>query len=359
MVNMMRLSPVTLNRIARFRSIKRGYYSFLIFMFLLLLCLVAELLVNSRALVVSYGGNYYFPTYGDMIPGEAFGLGYQYETNYRDLAEKLELDEDPNTWVVLPLVPYNEYENNLGDYKDSSGNKMYPPFPPMPEHGHYLGTDSTGRDIVARLLYGFRIAISFSLILLLLNYGIGVSVGCAMGYFGGKFDIVLQRFIEVFSNIPFLYVVMIVASIARPNFGTFILIMAAFGWMGMTYYMRSSTYKEKAREYVWAARALGATDSRIIFKHILPNSVAIIVMFVPFSVSSGVVALTSLDFLGYGLPAPTPSWGELLAQGTANLDKQWIVGSVITAMVFVLVMVTFIGEAIREAFDPKKHTVYE
>lgn len=355
---MLKFTPVTLKKINRFKSIKRGYYSFIGFIFLLFLCLVTELWINSRALVVKYEGNFYFPTYGEMISGRTFGLDYDYETNYRDLAEKFEKEGGEN-WVLLPLVPYNEYENDLREFYDKDGNKMFPPFPPMLKEKHYLGTDNTGRDIVARLFYGFRIAISFSLILLILNYGIGVSVGCAMGYFGGKFDITLQRAIEVLSNIPFLYVVMIIASIVKPDFLIFVMIMAAFGWMGMTYYMRSSTYKEKAREYVLAARTIGASDSRIIFKHILPNSIAIIVMFVPFAVSSGIVSLTSLDFLGYGLPAPTPSWGELLAQGTANLDKQWIVGSVVTAMVIVLVMVTFIGEAIREAFDPKKHTTYE
>lgn len=355
---MFNFNPVTLKKINRFKSIKRGYYSFIGFMFLLLLCVVAELWINSRALVVKYEGKLFFPTYGQMISGRTFGLDYDYETNYRDLKEKFEKEGSDN-WVLMPIVPFNEFENDLRNFTDENGNKIYPPFPPMPEHGHYLGTDNTGRDIVARLFYGFRIAISFSLILLFFNYGIGVSVGCAMGYFGGKFDMFFQRAIEILSNIPFLYVVMIVASIIKPDFLIFVLIMATFGWMGMTYYMRSSTYKEKAREYVLAARTLGATDTRIIFKHILPNSVAIIVMFVPFSVSSGIVSLTSLDFLGYGLPAPTPSWGELLSQGTANLDKQWIVGSVVLAMVVVLVMVTFIGEAIREAFDPKKHTTYE
>ena len=356
---MFNFTPVTRKKIKRFKSIKRGYYSFIGFVFLLFLSIIAELWINNRAIAVKYEDKLYFPTYGEMIPGSVFGLGYEYETNYRELAEKISSDLNSKNWIIMPLVPYDEFENDLREFVDDNGEKIYPPHPPMVDEGHYLGTDNTGRDIVARVFYGFRIAISFSLILLLLNFGIGVSIGCAMGYFGGKFDIIFQRFIEVLSNIPFLYVVMIVASIINPNFLIFVLIMAAFGWMSMTYYMRSSTYKEKAREYVLAARTLGATDSRIIFKHILPNSIAIIVMFLPFYVATGIVSLTGLDYLGYGLPAPTPSWGELLAQGTENLDKQWIVGSFVTAMVIVLVMVTFIGEAIREAFDPKKHTTYE
>lgn len=356
---MIKFSTETKHKFERFKRIRRGYLSSLMLGGLLLLCLGAELFINSRALVVSYEGNLYFPTYGDMIPGRVFGLDYEYETNYRDLKKQLASDDDESSWVIMPIVPYNEYENDLREFRDKDGNRLFPPFPPSFENEHYLGTDSTGRDILARLFYGFRIAMSFSLVLLILNYSVGVAVGCAMGYFGGRFDIILQRFIEILSNVPFLYVVMIVASLVKPNFFIFVLIMAAFGWMSMTYYMRSTTYREKSREYVLAARALGASHARVLFSHILPNSVSVIVMFVPFSISSGIVALTSLDFLGYGLPAPTPSWGELLAQGTAQLDKQWIAMSVIGAMVIVLVMVTFMGEAIREAFDPKKHTIYE
>ncbi|MBT4078965.1 MAG: ABC transporter permease subunit, partial [Gammaproteobacteria bacterium] len=224
---------------------------------------------------------------------------------------------------------------------------------------HYLGTDTIGRDVASRLVYGFRTAIFFSLILLIVSYLIGVSIGAAMGYFGGLFDLLFQRIIEIWSNIPFLYVIMIISSIMIPNFYTLIAIVLLFGWIQMTWYMRTVTYKEKAREYVMAAKALGASNSRVIFNHILPNTVSIIITFIPFSVASGIIALTSLDYLGFGLPAPTPSWGELLSQGSNNLESLWIVSSVIVAMTVILVMVTFIGEAIREAFDPKKHTTYE
>ncbi len=224
---------------------------------------------------------------------------------------------------------------------------------------HYLGTDTIGRDIAARLVYGFRFAIFFSLLLLVFNYAVGVSIGCAMGFWGGKFDLIFQRIIEIWSNVPFLYVIIIISSIVVPNFLMLIVIMAIFGWMGITWTMRTITYKEKAREYVLAAKALGATDFRIMFKHIIPNTISIIVTFAPFAVSGGIVALTSLDYLGFGLPPPTPSWGELLQQGWANLDAWWIGGSVILAMIITLMAVTFIGEAIREAFDPKMHTTYE
>ena len=342
---------MTLKKIRRFRSIKRGYYSFIIITAMILISLFAELLVNKRALIVYYEGKYYFPTYGDMMPGTAFGLDYDYETNYRELKERFR-ERGTGNWVLLPLVPYDAYENDLRE-------DQYPPFPPSINERHFMGTDNVGRDIVARLVYGFRIAIFFSLLLLLVNYTIGVSIGSAMGFWGGKFDLIFQRIIEIWSNVPFLYVIIIISSIVVPNFFMLIVIMAFFGWIGITWTMRTVTYKEREREYALAARALGASNLRIIFKHIIPNTIAIIVTFAPFSVSAGIVALTSLDYLGFGLPPPTPSWGELLQQGWATLDAWWIAGSVVVAMITTLITVTFVGEAIREAFDPKLHTTYE
>ncbi len=347
----MKLNPLTRRKIKRFKSIKRGYSSFLIFVVMLVASLFAEVLVNNRALIVHYEGKYYFPTYGHMLPGTNFGQDYEYETDYRELAARFKAENSGN-WVLLPPVPFNPYENDLKE-------DAFPPFPPSAREKHYLGTDAIGRDIVARLVYGFRIAIAFSLLLLVTNYAIGVSIGSAMGFFGGKFDLIFQRIIEIWSNVPFLYVIIIISSIVVPNFFMLILIMAIFGWIGITWTMRTVTYKERSREYVLAARALGASNFRIIFKHIIPNTIAIIVTFAPFSVSGGIVALTSLDYLGFGLPPPTPSWGELIQQGWTNLDAWWISGSVIGAMVITLMVVTFIGEAVREAFDPKLHTTYE
>jgi microcin C transport system permease protein len=347
----MKLNPLTLRKIRRFKSIKRGYYSFILILVMIFASFFAEILVNKRAVVVHHNGEYYFPTYGDIIPGSTFGLDYKYETNYRQLAEQFEKEGQGN-WVILPLIPYDAYENDLKE-------NAFPPFPPSFEDRHYFGTDTIGRDIAARLVYGFRIAIFFSLLLLVFNYAVGVSIGCAMGFWGGKFDLIFQRIIEIWSNIPFLYVIIIISSIVVPNFFMLIVIMAFFGWIGITWTMRTITYKEKAREYALAAKALGANDFRIIFKHIIPNTIAIIVTFAPFAVSGGIVALTSLDYLGFGLPPPTPSWGELLQQGWSNLDAWWIGGSVVLAMIITLMAVTFVGEAIREAFDPKMHTTYE
>ncbi len=348
---MIQFNPLTIKQWRRFRSIKRGFWSAVLLLCLMMLSCCAEVLINKRAVVVSFEGQLYFPTYANFFPGKTFGLDYEYETNYRELQEIFNQQNDGN-WVWLPLVPYDPYENDLKELE-------YPPYAPSLRDKHYLGTDSTGRDVVARLVYGFRLAMGFALFLLISQYVIGVAVGCAMGYWGGIFDLFFQRIIEIWNNVPFLYVIMIVASIVVPGFWTLMLVMVIFGWTGMTWYMRTSTYKEKAREYVSAARALGASAPRVVFSHILPNTISIIVTFVPFSIAGGITSLTALDYLGFGLPPPTPSWGELLAQGTSNLETPWIVSSVVIAMVSVLLMVTYVGEAIREAFDPKQFTYYE
>lgn len=345
------ITPLTRKKIRRFISIRRGYYSLILMIVLIGASLAAELLVNNRALIVRYQGQWFFPTYGNMIPGEVFGLEYAYETDYRDLARRFRQAENGN-FAVLPPVPYNAFENDLRP-------EAYPPFPPSLSDRHVLGTDIAGRDVLARLVYGFRIAILFSLLLTAMNYVVGVSLGCIMGYWGGWFDLLFQRLIEIWSNIPLLYVIIILSSLIVPSFFMLIVIMILFGWVGITWVMRTAAYKEKAREYVWAARALGASHFRIVFRHILPNTISVIITFVPFSISGGIVALTSLDYLGFGLPPPTPSWGELLQQGWQNMDSWWIVSSVVLAMIVTLTAVTFIGEAVREAFDPRRHTIYE
>ncbi|MCB1078355.1 MAG: ABC transporter permease [Verrucomicrobiae bacterium] len=345
------LNPQTRKQLRRFYQIKRGYWSFLVFCALLVLACFAELLINQRALIVHYEGRTFFPTYGAFHPGTDFGLKYSYETNYRELKEVFAAENEGN-WVLMPLVPYGPNEN---DYPKQG----YPPEGPSLERRHFLGTDTTGRDILARLFYGFRIAISFSLLLMAAEFAIGIVLGCSMGYFGGKLDLVGQRLIEIWSVIPFLYVVILVSSIIKPNFWSLLGIMVVFAWMGITYILRTGAYKERERDYVSAARVLGAGPMRVIFRHILPNMVSTLVTFMPFTIAGSIVALTSLDFLGFGLPVPTPSWGELLKQGNSNLrEAPWITTSTFAAIVLVLSLVTFIGEAIREAFDPKRFTTY-
>ena len=354
---MFRFNPQTLKKLRRFREIKRGYYSFLFLVAVLVIVSFGELLVNSRALVVSYEGSLYFPTYSDFHPGTDFGLGYQYETNYRDLKEKFETEGSDN-WVLMPLVPYNAFENH-------SPNGVFKPSAPSIEERHFLGTDTTSRDILARLFYGTRIALLFSLAFMVAVYVIGIAIGCAMGYFGGMFDLTFQRFIEIWSNIPFLYMIIIVFSVIPATFSIparivmLLTVLVLFSWTSMTYYMRTETYKEKSRDYVAAARVLGASNTRIIFRHILPNVLSTLVTFMPFVVISAITSITALDFLGFGLPPPTPSLGELLKQGTATLrTAPWIVTSAFGTLVILLTVVTFIGEAVRESFDPKKFTIY-
>jgi len=354
---MFNLNPQTRKKLRRFRHIKRGYYSFLILAGFAVLLAFGELLINSRALIVSYDGELYFPTYTAFHPGTDFGLDYSYETNYRELAESFETQGSDN-WVLMPLIPYNPYENHA-----PAG--VFRPLPPDMNESHYLGTDTTSRDILARLFYGTRIALLFAMGFMVAVYGIGIAIGCAMGYFGGVFDLLFQRLIEIWSNIPFLYMVIIVFSVIPPAFSVptriliLLLVMVLFSWTSMTYYMRTETYKEKARDYVAAARVIGASDTRIVFRHVLPNVLSTLVTFMPFTVIAAISAITALDFLGFGLPPPTPSLGELLKQGTANLrTAPWIVISAFGTLVALLTLVTFIGEAVRESFDPKTYTVY-
>ncbi len=355
---MFKLNPQTAKKLQRFRQIKRGYYSFLLLAGLIVLLSLGELLINSRALIVSYEGELYFPTYGDFHPGTDFGLDYSYETNFRDLREKFEADGGDN-WLLMPPVPYNPFENH-------APGGIFKPLPPSADLQHYLGTDTTSRDILARLFYGTRIALLFSIAFMACVYLIGISVGCAMGYFGGVFDLVFQRIIEIWSNIPFLYMVIIVFSVipgsvsVASRISILLVVMVLFSWTGMTYYMRTETYKEKSRDYIAAARVIGASNSRIIFRHIMPNVLSTLVTFMPFTIVGAIAAITALDFLGFGLPVPTPSLGELLKQGTANLRiAPWIVISAFSTLVALLTLVTFIGEAVRESFDPKIFSIYQ
>ncbi len=383
-----KLSPITKMRFARFKSIKRGYYSFWILLTLTLLSFVGELFINNKALVVQYEGKVYFPVLRSIpgiskqYKGNDLGEDYTYEAKYRELQAKWKAADSDN-WILMPLVPYSAGESDPIDMtalrereaeieerfthdqaareKEVSSlfKAAFHPLPPNAATKHYLGTDKIGRDILARLVFGYRIAIIFSLILMLFNYGIGVTVGCSMGYFGKWVDLLGQRFIEILSRVPFIYVIMIAGTIYGRSFGLLLGLMVLFGWMGATWQMRTATYREKARDYIMAARSLGASNARIIFVHIIPSTISLLVTFIPFSISGAIISLTSLDFLGFGLPPGTPSWGELMKMGTENMDSPWIVSSVVGAMILILFLVNLIGEAIREAFDPKKFTKYE
>jgi microcin C transport system permease protein len=344
-------------RLRKFRSIKRGYYSFLFVLAAYALSFLLPLLVNNTAWIVHYEGRTYFPLL-HYYPASTFGQQSFGEPEYRALKRTYEQQNQGN-WVMMPPYPYSATESIL----DLPGS---PPNPPSWQH--IFGTDDRGRDIFARLAYGFNVSLTFALLVLVASYGIGIAIGAALGYYGGKLDILGVRGIEIWSSLPFLYVIMIVSSIVvpiyipgrnlvlQPSFWLLIVILTAFDWMGITYYVRGEVYREKSRDYVGAAIAMGASDRSIIFKHILPNSLTSAISFAPFVIVGNISALVALDFLGFGLPAPTPSWGELIGQGMENLTKWWLVFFPLAAMFVTLLLIVFIGEAVREAFDPKEYS---
>jgi microcin C transport system permease protein len=344
-------------RLRKFRSIKRGYWSFLLIVGAYAISFFLPVLVNSTAWLVRYQGHFYFPML-HYYPAATFGQESFGEPDYRALKRTF-AEQHQGNWAILPLYPYSATESIF----DQSGSP-----PNAPSRQHIFGTDDRGRDIFARLAYGFNVSLSFALLVLAFGYFIGIAVGAALGYFGGKLDILGVRVIEIWSSLPFLYTIIIISSIVvpvympgrnlvlQPSFWLLIFILTAFDWMSITYYVRGEFYREKAKDYVGAAIAMGASDKAIIFKHILPNSLTSAISFAPFVIVGNISALVALDFLGFGLPAPTPSWGELIEQGTENLTKWWLVFFPLAAMFATLLFIVFIGEAVREAFDPKEYS---
>lgn len=343
------LSPLTVKRLRKFRRLKRGYYSFLIVAAAYLVSLFSNLLVNDRALIVRHDGKYYFPVFS-FHQGKAFGLEGRdkYKSpNYRNLQKRWRAEKSPN-FVVMPVYPYSPYESLLSELDTQP--------PTRPDRTHILGTDDRGRDVFARLIYGFRTSMTFALCVTAVCYAVGITIGSLLGYYGGWFDITMQRFVEIWSTIPFLYMMIIISSILEPHFVLLVFLLTLFGWMGLTYYIRAEFLREKAKDYVSAAVSIGASDASIIFRHILPNALTPVITFAPFAIVGNIGALVSLDFLGFGLPAPTASWGELLGQGMSNLRSPWLAFSPLSALFATLLLVTFIGEAVREAFDPREYS---
>jgi microcin C transport system permease protein len=352
-------------RLRKFRSIRRGYYSFLLIVAAYALSFFLPLLINSTAWMVHYQGRTYFPMLR-YYPANTFGQESFGEPDYRALKQTFQQQSqapgegaNKGNWVLMPPYPYSATESIL----DLPGS---PPNPPSWQH--IFGTDDRGRDIFARLAYGFNVSLTFSLLVLAIGYAVGIAIGAALGYFGGKLDILGVRAIEIWSSLPFLYVIIIISSIVvpiyipgrnlvlQPSFWLLIIILTAFDWMSITYYVRGEFYREKAKDYVGAAIAMGASDNAIIFRHILPNSLTSAISFAPFVIVGNIASLVALDFLGFGLPAPTPSWGELIGQGMENLTKWWLVVFPLAAMFITLLLIVFIGEAVREAFDPKEYS---
>jgi len=346
----LRITPEKQAALSRFRAMKRGYFSLIFIGLFTVLALLAEILASHRATIVYYQGQWFFPSYGKPIPGHVFALNYDYETNYRELQAKIN-ERSTHDWILMPLVPYGPYESDLSSAA---------PSPPSIERKHYLGTDSAGRDILSRLLYGFRIGLVFAVLLALAEYAIGMMLGAIMGYYGGRIDLIGQRLLEVWDNIPVLYIVMIIAALFRSDFWMLLLIMVSFGWMARAQTMRALTLRERTKDYVDSARVLGFSSSWILAREIIPNTLPIMLSFLPFTIEASFIALTIYDFLGFGLPVPTPSWGELLKQGVTQMQTApWILASVVTCLVTLLVSMTFIGESLRDALDPKRFARYQ
>tara|TARA_B100000579_G_scaffold436556_1_gene462848 strand:+ start:158 stop:1213 length:1056 start_codon:yes stop_codon:yes gene_type:complete len=331
----------------KFKTLKRGYYSLIILSVLYIVSFFLPLLINNKAIIVKYNNEYYYPVFSGYIAGATFNQDVPGEARYRDLQKFFATTENGKNWVIMPLYPYSPYEDIT-----FKGNKAYE----SPSRKHWLGTDNTGRDVFARLCYAFNISISFALVLTIMNYFIGILIGGCMGYFGGRFDLILQRIIEIWSSLPMLFVIIIISSILNPSFFLLIGIYTMVNWIGMTYLMRAEFYREKAKPYVAAALSMGQSNFKIMFKHILANSLVPIITYFPFSVVAGISALVGLDYLGFGLAPPTPSWGQMLDVGLQNIRKWWMVFSPVSAQFLTLLSIVFIGEGVREAFDPKVYS---
>ncbi len=328
----------------RFKQSKRGYISLWIFSVLFILSLGAELWSNDKPVLVIYEDRYYFPIF-KAYPETVFGGDFETETDYSD-PYMIEILTTNGNRIISALNPHSYDSINL---------ETDQPNPAPPSEDNLLGTDDRGRDVLARLIYGFRLSVIFAFILMVIGTAIGILAGALQGYLGGRFDLYAQRAIEVWSSMPELYLLIIFASIFQPSILLLIILLSLFGWMGLADYVRAEFLRGRNMDYIKAARATGASNRSIIFSHLLPNSLTPVITFLPFRISGAILALTSLDFLGLGVPPDTPSLGELLAQGKENIDAWWLSISTFLVLVGTLVLLIFIGEAVREATDPRRN----
>ena len=326
-----------------FRKNRRGFYSLILFGILFILSLLAEVISNDKPFLVQYQGSYYLPLL-KKYPETVFGGDFETETDYRDSYILEKLTSNGNT-VYFPPNPHSYNSINL---------ELDQPVPSPPSDKNLLGTDDRGRDVLARLIYGFRLSVLFGFALTLFGTVLGIIAGAVQGYFGGRTDLVFQRFIEIWGSMPELYLLIIFASIFKPSVLLLLILLSMFGWMGLSDYVRAEFLKGRNMEYVKAAKALGVGNLTIMYRHLLPNGMTPVITFLPFRMSGAILALTSLDFLGLGVPPSTPSLGELLAQGKANIDAWWLSLSTFVVLVGTLILLIFIGEALREAFDPRR-----
>ena len=330
----------------RFKRNRLGFYSLWGMVFLLVVSLAAELVSNDRPLVVKYQGELLFPMLNDY-PETRFGGDFATPTDYLDPFITQQLAE-PGNWAVF--AP-NRYGPKTLNYFASQPN------PAPPSVANYLGTDDRGRDLLAQLIYGFRVSVLFALALTLSGVVLGVVLGAIQGFYGGRTDLWFQRAIEIWSAMPELYLLIIFSAIFSPSITLLLVLLSLFGWMGLSDYVRAEFLRNRQMDYVRAARAMGLSNAHIIWRHILPNSLTPVVTFLPFRMSGAILALTSLDFLGLGVPPGTPSLGELLSQGKNNIDAWWISLSTFAVLVVTLLLLTLMGDALRDALDPRKQSL--
>ncbi|WP_028864348.1 ABC transporter permease [Psychromonas aquimarina] len=338
----MRSNPIHEKRWQQFKRNRRGFWSLWIFSGLFLLSLLGELWVNDKPIMISYQEQWYFPIIQD-VPENKLGGDFDISTDYHDayMVEQIEKEG----WILWPLIPF---------YYDSINYELTESAPSAPNHINYLGTDDQGRDVIARLVYGFRISVFFALALTLCSSLIGVFVGAVNGYYGGRIDLFGQRLLEIWEGLPMLFMLIILASFVEPTFLWLLGLMILFSWPGLVGIVRAEFLRGRNLEYVKAARALGVSDNQIMFRHILPNALIATLTFMPYLFTGALTTLTSLDFLGFGLPLGSASLGEMVAQGKNNLHAPWLATSAFISLSTILVLLVFIGEAVRDAFDPRK-----
>ena len=339
-----KFSPLNQRRIDSFRRNRRGHWSLWIFITLFTLSMFAELIANDSPLIVSFKGDLYFPVATDYTE-LTFGGDFESPADFKDPYIQQLIEENGQGWILWPAIRFNYNTINYD---------LPVPAPSPPTAENLLGTDDQGRDVLARVIYGFRISILFAVVLTLASSVIGVIAGAVQGFYGGKVDLFFQRFIEIWSGLPVLFLLIILASIVEPNFWWLLGIMLLFSWMNLVDVVRAEFLRGRNLEYVRAARALGLNNRLIMFRHILPNAMVATLTFMPFIFNGSVVTLTALDFLGFGLPPGSPSLGELVAQGKSNLHAPWLGLSAFFVLSSMLTLLIFIGEAVRDAFDPRK-----
>lgn len=339
----MALSAINQRRLENFKANRRGYISMYLFLGLFILSLFAEVLANDKPLLISYEDELYTP-FLVTYPETAFGGDFETEADYRD-PFVADLIKEAGGWVLWPPIRYSYTTINY-DLKS--------PAPSSPDSENWLGTDDQGRDVLARVIYGYRISVAFGLILTILSSIIGVAAGAVQGYFGGLTDLIFQRFLEIWGGMPSLYILIILAAMIEPTFLILLFLLLLFSWPSLVGVVRAEFLRSRNFDYVRAARALGVRDSVIIFKHLLPNSMVSALTFLPFILTGSIVSLTSLDFLGLGLPPGSPSLGELLAQGKANLQAPWLGVTAFMVLSIMLTLAFFMQEGIRDAFDQRK-----